>query len=127
MSDTDRLTAPDGVQWVCDMGPLERAYAEAHHELCDEGEPHLLSAHEPWSGDEIGEPWDDFMARLARHGLTLSFARPAPDTPPDALREAARRSLSEPGHMVYGPTGEFTPDTECKSCNALRAALEPKP
>jgi hypothetical protein len=56
-----------------DMGPLELAYAEAMHEGCEDGPPHPLELHSPWSGSDLDgvETWYEFTARLARHGLTI--------------------------------------------------------
>jgi hypothetical protein len=69
---------PEGaVVRVEDMGPVERAYAEAMHEDCpEEPKGHPLSDHSPWSGGDLDgtEPWDAFVDRLARHGLTLTLA-----------------------------------------------------
>lgn len=62
-----------------DFDPIERSYCEAQHELCDELPPgHPLAAHSPWSGSDLDgvEPWTDFVARLARHGLAIVKARP---------------------------------------------------
>jgi hypothetical protein len=71
---------------------------------------------EPFAIKGLDEAWD----RLR------DAARALAPTPPDALREAARRVLSAPLHMEYGPTGEFTP-CRCEACAALRAAIaEPK-
>lgn len=67
---------PEGaVVRVEDMGPVERAFAEAEHERCEDGSPHPLAAHSPWSGGDLdgGEPWSAFMDRLARHGLSLTL------------------------------------------------------
>lgn len=63
------------VDRVEDMGPVERAFSEAMHEGCDDGGPHPLSDHSPWSGGDLDgvETWAEYTARLARHGLTLSL------------------------------------------------------
>jgi hypothetical protein len=52
------------------------------HEDCWEQPPgHPLSQHSPWSGSDLDgiESWDDFVARLARHGLVLA-SQPVPET-----------------------------------------------
>jgi hypothetical protein len=57
-----------------DWTPIERAYAEAMHEDCpDPPAGHPVDDHSPWSGGDLdGTPtWAEFMAQLARHGLTL--------------------------------------------------------
>lgn len=80
----DREEYPVGsIVRVADMGPVERAWAEAEHEGCPEApDGHPLSAHEPWSGGDLDgvETWASFEARLARHGLTLALTEP-PDDP----------------------------------------------
>jgi hypothetical protein len=62
---------------LADMTPLQRAFAEAEHDGCeDEPAGHPLSEHEPWdlTDDPTGvETWDSFMARLARHGIRLEL------------------------------------------------------
>jgi len=63
---------------VDDMTPIERAWAEAEHEGCDEDPVgHALSEHSPWTGADLDgvETWRSFMARLARHGLTLVLVK----------------------------------------------------
>jgi hypothetical protein len=81
----------DAVVRVEDMGPVERAYAEAMHEDCTDGPSHPLSDHSPWSGGDLDgtEPWPSFMARLERHGVVLAATR---REPPAGLAEAWREA-----------------------------------
>lgn len=75
---------PEGaVVRIEDAGPIERAYSEAMHEDCDGAPPgHPLADHSPWSGSDLEgvEPWPSFVARLARHGLSITL---------DAVRSTA--------------------------------------
>jgi hypothetical protein len=88
---TDKPGTPDGApvtdalallpRYLRDMEPLERAWTEAEHERCEDGDPHPVTAHEPFDIEEGDEPWSMFMDRLQRHGLTLALAadpQPAP-------------------------------------------------
>lgn len=61
---------------VEDMGPVERAWAEAMHEECAEPPAgHPLADHSPWSGGDLDGvmTWEEFTALLARHGLVIAF------------------------------------------------------
>jgi hypothetical protein len=90
----------DAVVRIEDFGPIERAYAEAMHEDCPDGDPHPLSDHSPWSGGDLdgAEPWEAFTDRLARHGLVLALAasqEPESRGTLDAAWAAAEAALPE--------------------------------
>jgi hypothetical protein len=83
-------------RFVRDLGEMERQYAEADHELCEDGDPHSLEAHEPFDVLEGDESWESFTARLARHGLVLVSA--------DMLAEALDYiGASEIEKMAWSP------------------------
>lgn len=81
---------------VEDMNPVHRAFAEAEHEDCPEEPPgHPLSAHAPWTGGDLDgvETWESFVARLARHGLTLAIEAEPVGLDDERLAEAIRRYI----------------------------------
>ncbi len=64
-------------RYVRDLTGIQRRWYAADHEWqCkDDPNPHGMEAHEPfddesWTG-ETTETWEQFMARLDRHGLVL--------------------------------------------------------
>lgn len=74
---------PEGsIVRVADMDPVERAFAVAEHETCEEFPiGHPLTDHEPWSGGDLDgvETWRSFTDRLSRHGLTIVLEHHEPD------------------------------------------------
>lgn len=84
---------------VSEMIDIQRRWAEAEHEwtCADDPDPHPVEAHEPFDVTVGEESWDDFMARLARHGLRLSLADDTVIPPTDqasVLREWSKAAMA---------------------------------
>lgn len=58
------------------MEPDERAYAVAVHRFCEDGEPHDVSAHEPFDVDDSDYSWADWRAMLEAGGWTYTGPQP---------------------------------------------------